>query len=155
MRLLPNVVTMSTSAQRLLTRIGRWPRRIAALACLLLAAGSALVPDTRATTAAPVQGVGAKLRSGEVAVPVPVALAGTGAIRPGDLVGVLAAPQDGGASSAVLVADHLRVLAVNTGRTELNADSSTVIVIAADRTRALRLTRFSTRPLVLIADDLP
>ena len=72
---------MSASLQRLLVRIGRWPRRIAALICLLLAAGSALVPHA-ARREPP---TGRALRRGQVAVPVTVSSAGD--VAAGDQVG--------------------------------------------------------------------
>lgn len=144
---------MSLSTRRLLARIGRWPRRIAALICLLLAAGSALLPDTRAATVTPERGTGARLRPGEVAVPVPIGSAGAGDVRPGDLVGVLAVPADS-TSSAALVADRLRVTSVRSGAA-LGGDIGSVVVIATDRARALRLARYSSRPLLLIMDGVP
>lgn len=144
---------MSLSTRRLLARIGRWPRRIAALLCLLLAAGSAVLPNTRAATGAAERGTAARLRSGEVAVPVPIGSAGAGDVRPGDLVGILAVPADSTASAA-LVADHLRVMAVRSGAA-LGGDTGSTLVIATDRARAVRLARYSSRPLVLIIDGVP
>jgi hypothetical protein len=142
---------MSASAQRLLARIGRWPRRIAALVCLLLAAGSALVPPAPATSAP--NGLGAHLRAGEVAVPVQVA-SGAASVRPADRVGMLAPPVDdevGG--QAVLVADHLRVVSVSSGSGL--ADAPTIVTVATDRPRALQLARYASRSLLMIVDEVP
>jgi hypothetical protein len=131
---------------RLLIRVGRWPRRLAALACLLLAAGSALVPD--AGRAAARGSIG--LRAGEVAVPVPVQNAGE--VKPGRRVGVLAPPEQP-AQRAVLVADRLRVVSVRPAGSGVDADA--VVVVATDRAAALQLARYATRPLLMIVDDPP
>jgi Flp pilus assembly protein CpaB len=145
---------MSASTQRLLARIGRWPRRIAALLCLLLAAGSALVPHAPATASSRAHGLGAELRRGEVAVPVPIA-SGVGSVRPDDQVGVVAPPADGDTvSEAVLVADHLRVITV-TQPAELAGDTAAVVTVATDRAGALQLARYAARPLLMIVDQLP
>jgi hypothetical protein len=142
---------MSGSAQRLLARIGRWPRRIAALLCLLLAAGSALVPHAPAASGS--HGLGARLRTGEVAVPVQIA-SGVASVRPDDRVGVLAPPADSDtAGDAVLVADHLRVVSMT--KASGLSEAGTVVVVATDRARALQLARYVSRPLLMIVDDLP
>jgi hypothetical protein len=141
---------MSRPAQRLLVRIGRWPRRIAALVCLVLAAASALTAPEAAPSARPPD----RLRRGEVAVPVPIA-GGAVAVRPADEVGVLAPPADGDSTGdAVLVADHLRVMSI-TRSAGLGGDATAVVVVASDRAAALRLARYAARPLLMIVDDLP
>jgi hypothetical protein len=139
-------VFRSSSVQRLLIRLGRWPRRLAALACLLLAAGSALVPDAARAPAPRAAG----LRSGEVAVPVPVQ--NVGEVKPGRRVGVLAPPEQP-EQRAVLVADRLRVVSVRSGGS--GADAEAVVVVATDRAAAIQLARYATRPLLMIVDDLP
>lgn len=145
---------MLATATRLLARIGRWPRRIAALACLLLAAASALTshhsaPPSRAPQ--PAAHPRPVLRAGEVAVPVGVSGA-LGPVRPGGHVGVLATPPETSAERAILVADQLRVISViRQGGT----GTDPVVVVAADRDKALLLARFSTASLVLIIDELP
>lgn len=136
---------MSSSAHRLLTRLGRWPRRLAALACLLLAAGSAVVPDAGRSS-----GRGAStLRSGEVAVPVPVQTVGE--VKPGRRVGVLV-PSEQATGPAALVADGLRVVSVQAGDSGIEAGA--VVVVATDRAHAVQLARYATRPLLMIVDDL-
>ncbi len=138
---------MSVSLQRLAVRIGRWPRRIAALICLLLAAGSALVPQAPARPADR-----PKLHPGQVAVPVTVSSAGD--VAAGDQVGILCAPADTGGDAA-LVADHLRVLSVRAGGTGLTSDTGTVVTVATERGVAVELARYANRTLVLITDNLP
>jgi hypothetical protein len=138
---------MSASVQRLFVRIGRWPRRIAALICLLLAAGSALAPHPPARAADR-----PALRPGQVAVPVTVSSAGE--VAAGDQVGVLSTPSDAG-DDAALVADHLRVLSVHSGGASLTGDASAVVTVATDRAVAVELARYAERTLVLITDDLP
>jgi hypothetical protein len=143
------VLDMFRPAPRLLVRIGRWPRRIAALICLLLAAASAVVPHPAAPSTP-----GVRLRAGEVAVPVQIARVAA-SIRPGGEVGVLAPPADDAESGdAVLVADHLRVVSVARG-SGLGDDPAATVVVATDRAGALRLARYVSRPLLMIVDDLP
>ena len=138
---------------RLSARIGRWPRRVAALACLLLAAASALAP-----TPAPATGhrSGLGLATGEVAVPLTVVTPAS-LIAAGDRVGVIVAddPLAGGAAPAGLIADRLRVLEVHTDDQALSSGPGTVVVVAARRTEAVVIARFSTERLVLIVDELP
>ena len=138
--------------RRLGIRLGRWPRRVAALICLLLAAASALTPPARTARAAP-DGLAARLRTGEVAVPLPVGSSEAGMVGRGDRVGVLTSPDP--PQHAVLVADHLRVLSVRAPDASLSGDATAVVVLATDRTAALSLARFSGSRLVLILDDLP
>jgi hypothetical protein len=80
-------------------------------------------------------------------------------VRAGDRVGVLAgASADGFVrrhGAAVLVADHLRVLAVHNGDSALTGDSSVTVVVAASRPNAVRIAGFSDRSLLLIADEFP
>jgi hypothetical protein len=143
---------------RILARAGRWPRRIAALACLVLSAGSALGRPT--APSAPHRHVAA-LHRGEVAVPVPIdPRGGTGLVRAGDQVGVLAAGDGTGPPSAGrLLADHVRVLSVrdaSTGATAVpSGDASTVVVVATDRATAVELARFAGGRLLLIRDEFP
>jgi hypothetical protein len=139
---------------RVLVRLGRWPRRIAAATCLLLAAGTALVPHTPATSPA-----GPRLGAGEVAVPVTVTL--SAAAAPGSRIGLLAAPAGPSglpgerAGAATLVADRLRVLTVAAADTGLTGSGGTLVTVAASRAIALQLARYADRTLVMIADDLP
>jgi hypothetical protein len=149
-----------------LARLSRWPRRIAALICLLFAAGTALAPSGPARTAAHrAAGHAAGLRPDEVAVPVPVSQPGLERlVRPGERVGVLAAPPAAGfgaapardSPGAVLVADHLRVLSLAAGDgAGLGADSAPTVVVAATRTEAIRLAAYAGSPMMLFVDGVP
>ena len=140
-----------TRLRHLSARIGLWPRRIAALLCLLLAAGSALAPPSQPPAARP-SGLGARLRADEIAVPVPVSVASAALVRPGDRVGVVAADTS---NRSMLVADHLRVLEVRSDPSGLSGSADSVVVTAATRSDALALARFATERLVLIVDELP
>jgi hypothetical protein len=137
--------------RRLSARIGRWPRRIAALVCLLLAAASALAPPRRDAPTRP-SGLAARLRAGEVAVPVPVSASNAALVRSGDRVGVFAAPDTG---PATLVADRLRVLSIRADPDSLGSDPGALVVVAASRSAALDLAQFATGHVVLILDRLP
>jgi hypothetical protein len=156
------LTTTRRSLRRLGARLGRWPRRIACLVCLLFAAGTALSPKTASTPAdshRPADQPGA-LRSDQVAVPVAVDRSGTAmSVRAGDRVGVLAGASTEGfvqrSDAAVLVADHLRVLAVQHGDNALGDESSVTVVVAASRANAVRIAGFSDRSLLLIADGFP
>jgi hypothetical protein len=156
------LITTRRSLRRLAARLGRWPRRIACLLCLLLAAGSALSPKTASAPADSHEAAGRprQLRHDQVAVPVAVDRSGAAmSVRAGDRVGVLAGASTDGfvrrADAAVLVADHLRVLAVQNGGNALGDDSSVTVVVAASRAGAVRIAGFSDRSLLLIADGFP
>lgn len=138
---------MIGSAQRLFARVGRWPRRVAALLCLLLAAGSALAPHAPARS-----NRRPSLRPGEVAVPVAVQTSTD--VAAGDRIGVLAGPSDLG-DGAALVADQLRVLSVRAGLGGLTGDATTVVTVATTRVAAVQLARYANRTLLLITDPLP
>jgi hypothetical protein len=80
-------------------------------------------------------------------------------VRAGDRIGVLAGASADGfvrhPDAAVLVADHLRVLAVQKGDSALTGDGAVTVVVAASRTSAVRIAGFSDRSLLLIADEFP
>jgi hypothetical protein len=143
MGLTPN--RFSQRMARASARIGRWPRRLAALGCLLLAAGSALAP-TDTVRGSPSR-TAARLGPGEVAVPVPVSAAGAALARVGERVG-LVAPHG-------MLADRLRVLSVHPPGESLSGDDSAVVVVAVRRAQAVLVARWTAARLVLIADDLP
>lgn len=145
------MVSVRARSQRISARIGRWPRRIAALACLLLAAGSTLAPPPGRPASA--TSVPPRLHGGEVAVALPVDV-GADLARPGDRVGVLAAAQQAGAPAA-LVADGLRVLRVSTAEDSLGSSGGSTVVVAVARSDAVRLVRFSAERLVLMVDAMP
>jgi hypothetical protein len=145
MGLTPN--RFSQRMARTSVRLGRWPRRLAALVCLLLAAGSALDPAPTHTARGSPSAVAARLRPGEVAVPVPVSAAGAALARVGERVG-LVAPHG-------MLADRLRVLSIHPPDQSLSGDDSAVVVVAASRAQAVLVARSTAVRLVLIADDLP
>lgn len=155
------LITTRRSLRRIGARLGRWPRRIACLACLLLAAGSALSPSAATSSAAAGRSGGVDaLRAGEVAVPIAVSAGGTATVvRPGDRVGVLAGSSADGFTarrgSAVLVADQLRVLTVEKAEGGIGGDAMVSVVVATSRSGAVRIARFTGRPLLLIADQFP
>ena len=143
MGLTPN--RLAQRAARTSARIGPWPRRLAALVCLLLAAGSALSPPPDSVRH-PVVDSPARLRAGEVALPVPVAASGVALVRPGARIGLL--------SPRGLVADRLRVVAVHPGDQSLSGDAAAVVVVAVDRSRAELIVGADADHLTVIADDL-
>lgn len=144
---------MFVSLRRSLIRLSRWPRRLAALACLLLAAASAVAPASgRPAHAEPVT-VGRQLQPGEVAVTVAVTSAPPTLGR-GDRVGLVAGPDDSGAPARPrLLADRLRVLAV----TDAAADTSDppTVLLAADRDTAVRIAANTGRQTVVVVDRSP
>lgn len=143
-----------TRLARLSARVGRRGRRAGAVVCLLLAAASALTPDA-APAARSGHTLAARLWPGEVAVPVAVSTA-TSLVQAGDHVGVVAAADatTGSTTSATLVADRLRVLSVRADDQGLASGGGTVVVLAARRSQAVSIARFSADRLVLIVDDV-
>lgn len=147
---------MFRDRRTLLRWLGHWPRRVAALGCLLLAAASALTDGSAASSAAKSRS-GPRLATGQVAVPVPVTVAADAV--PGDHVGVLAGPSDDSTTGdlsppgrATLVADGLRVLTVRDPGSGLTGSDVTIVVVAASRAQAVRLARYSGRAMELITD---
>jgi hypothetical protein len=141
-----------------LLRLSRWPRRIAALICLLLAAASTLVPAS-GTTSTPAKPAGnpitAGLAAGQVAVPVTVSSGRAAAfVHVGDHVGVLVPSDETTRAGPDLVADGLRVLAVS-GASGAISDDAPVIVVAAGRADAVRLAGAVSRPVLVVVDNSP
>ena len=132
-------------------RIGRWPRRIAALCCLLLAAAGAVSEPGAGGHMRP--GLAARLRPGEVAIPLTVSAGSAAIVQPGDRVGVVEAPDD--ASAATLLADRLRVLSLRIDDASMSSDSSATVVVVGSRSQAVAVARTASGRLVLIVDDLP
>jgi hypothetical protein len=148
---------MFASLRAALPRLSRWPRRIAALCCLSLAAVSALTPargrePAQATTTADL------LRRGEVAVSVGVTSAPSDLQR-GDRIGLLAAPAEGGLEpagslhEAQLLADRLRVLAV--ARSGTSGTDPPTVLVAARRDQALRIAATTGRSVLVVVDHRP
>lgn len=143
-----------------LAALGGWPRRLAALACLLLAAATALQPGpakSGASHAAPRIADG--LAADEVAVPVPLADAGACTLlRAGDRIDLYPTQSSEAAASARAgpVGSHLRVLALV--RCMLPGESiapggGATVVVAAGHADAVALTRLL--PLPMVAVSLP
>ena len=143
-----------------LLRLSRWPRRIAALVCLLLAAASTLTPADRTEPPARQAGnpIATGLSPGQVAVPVPLTSGpATAFVRAGDHVGVLTSSDETTRAGPTLVADGLRVLAVSGGAGAADALSTDtpVILVAADRADAVRLAAVANRALLVVVDKSP
>ncbi len=136
---------------RLSARIGRWPRRIAALCCLLLAAASAVTQPSHSSNVR--TGLAHRLRAGEVAIPLAVAAGSAAIVQPGDRVGVVDAADD--AASAALLADGMRVLSIRSEDASLSGDASATVVVAATRSQAVAVAHTTSDRLVLIVDELP
>jgi hypothetical protein len=141
----------------LLLRLSRWPRRIAAVVCLLLAAASTLTPADGSATRSDHQDnpVASALHAGQVAVPLPVGSARAAAfVRTGDHVGVFRTPDDSGSGTPELIADGLRVLAASASADTLATDEP-VIVVAADPAQAARLAAVAGRSVLVVLDKNP
>lgn len=143
---------MSSSLSALLTVLGRWPRRLAAFACLLLAAAAAFTPRRSAAAPQPDHRVG----RGEVAVPVLVS--GVDArtyLHPGEWVDLLAGPGESGvdpAAPAALVAQRVRLLSIVAPQ---NGAAGGALVVAADRATALRVAALGERTVLAVGHDPP
>jgi hypothetical protein len=130
--------------------LGRWPRRLAALACLLLSAGAALSAPHSSGSAAARRGFRSAAPPDTVAVPVTIAPGGADFVGRGDRIGLVP-----GADSTALdiaspgvVADRLRVL-----RAPMQRDDGTaVVLLAVPRAQVGRLARHLDRPLVALID---
>lgn len=149
---------MPLPLRAVLTRLGGWPRRVAALLCLLLAGGTALArPAAPSASPRTEHGLTSRLRHGQVAVPVVLdAAAATGFLRPGDRIGLLAAPADGfpgTGSSAGLIADRLRVLAISGGTGSIGGDQGATVIVAADAGTAQRIAAASAGRLLPVLDE--
>jgi hypothetical protein len=144
---------MPSALRRWTLVLGRWPRRLAAVACLLLAAGSALShrPATAAGSAHPAatNAIADALPTGEVAVPVTLARTGAGFVHRDDHIGLYASPAAGDAGDTQLVADGLRVLSVST---DTGTDGASIVIVAADRGTALRIAAVSQSTLLAVLD---
>lgn len=143
---------MFVSLRATLARWSRWPRRLAALGCLALAAASALGPPSRAAThRAPT--TADLLRAGEVAISVSVTSTPS-ALQRGDHIGLLTGADDSGRAppSAAVIADRLRVLAAP--RAGDGADTTSILV-AADRATAVRIAANTPGPMLVVLDKSP
>ena len=151
--------------------LGRWPRRIAALLCLLLAAAEAFTshaaraPDTgRAAAARPANPIAALLSAGQLAAPIVVSGGPvTAYLRAGDRVDVYAAPVlaaasalgCGAAANGPPVGTGLTVLAVPTPAGGPDAADGDRLVVAVDRTTAGRLASLQGCSMLAVLDKFP
>jgi hypothetical protein len=153
---------VARSLNPFLIRLSRWPRRIAALVCLLLAAASTLAPASGTSAPAPAKHVdnpiAAGLAPGQVAIPVTISSGRAAAfVHVGDHVGVLAPSDETTRTRPDLVADGLRVLAVS-GAADSGGSmtgDAPVVVVAAGRADAVRLAAAVSRPLLVVVDNSP
>ncbi|MGI8761181.1 MAG: RcpC/CpaB family pilus assembly protein [Jatrophihabitantaceae bacterium] len=141
--------------------LGRWPRRIAAAACLLLAAASALSAQRAPVgTAAPVvPGTPVeRLAPGQVAMPVRLA-GGASFVKPGDRVDLLAAAGDPGLDAAPatlrIAAEGLLVLAVTEAKPDTGSADGVEVLVATERTVAARIAALGTRQIFAALDKSP
>lgn len=143
---------MFASLRHPLARLLRWPRRIAAIACLVFAAAATLTPAAgnsaqRARTTAEL------LHRGEVALSVEVASTPLD-LRRGDRIGLLAGPDDSGAGApAAMLADRLRLLAAPT--MSASGSDPPIVLVAAGRDAALRIAANSGRSVLVVVDKSP
>ncbi len=146
-----------------LLRLSRWPRRIAALVCLLLAAASTLAPaDGVPTPRRRSRGnpIAAALRAGQVAVPVTVTSAHAAALRAhrrprrradrcGGRTGRDRSRRPRRWSPTACACSRCRRAATRCPPTPRS------IVVAADRAAAVRLAAVAARPLLVVVDKCP
>lgn len=144
---------MFTSHHRTLARLSRWPRRIAALGCLLLAGASAVVPAGGRATPRRIASLGAQLNRDEVAMSVAVASAPSYLHR-GDRIGLLAGPDESGSNlRSGILADRLRVLAVPP--VDSSGTDPPTVLVAANRAAAIRIAATTGRPALVVVDRSP
>ncbi len=151
---------MFASMRPMLARLSRWPRRIGALACLLLAVASALPPRGAPRLHHPATRTADLLFAGEVAVTVVVTSTPDG-LHQGDRIGLLAgADADGGGSgtagssaTASMLADRLRVLAPPIK--DASGTDPPSVLVAARRGDALRIAAHSGQSIFVIIDQRP
>jgi hypothetical protein len=150
-----------------LARLGRWPRRVAALGCLLLAFASAVTsrhsPRASATgeqgSANPLV---SRLRSGQVAASLTLADPGaSGFLRSGDRVDLYATPGASGDPPACAAAGRtplgsgLRVLAVSGSSGGLGGEGTSRLIVAVSRNAAAQLAALRTCGMFAVLDKDP
>jgi hypothetical protein len=149
-----------------LARLGRWPRRVAALGCLLLAFASAVTsrhgPRASATgergSANPLV---SRLRSGQVAASLTLADPGaSGFLRPDDRVDLYATPGSPGdppacAADRTPLGTGLRVLAVSGSAGGLGGEETSRLIVAVSRNAAAQLASLQTCGMFAVLDKDP
>jgi hypothetical protein len=148
-----------------LARLGRWPRRIAALLCLVLAAASALsaqrpvaarVPATAAPT-----GVAGRLAPGQLAVPVTLSDdSATRYLHTGDRIDLYATPDPASivTAPAALVGTGLLVIEVlpsPAAAGPANGTDGTRVIVAVERRLAGRIAGTNGRMILAVVDKYP
>ena len=162
---------MPSSLRNLLIVLGRWPRRLAAAVCLVLAGASALAAraqpsdPTAAPTPPPSTSAPAPDRLG-----VPVHVRGSpGYLHVGDRVDLIAAPPEPagmgavGAVGAATTPPAPAASVVATGLLVLRADSADGassgagidLVVAADRSAALRIAALGSGEVIAATVSSP
>ena len=150
-----------------LARLGRWPRRVAALACLLLAFASAVTARHGPRAGAvgehgSANPLAAHLHAGQVAAAITLDGTGTsGFLRAGDSVDLYATrgtagdiPSCTGAGPAPL-GSGLRVLAVTGASGGLGGDGTSRLIVAVSRALAARFATLQTCGMFAVLDKSP
>lgn len=150
---------MPPSLRNLLIVLGRWPRRLAAVACLLLAGTSALAARADASRPGAEASQPARPSAAGDRLGVPVHVRGGGYLRAGDRVDLISAPVTAApafgdtdppgdglrpAAGATVVAGDVRVVRVGPSADGDGSD----LVVSVDRATALRLAALGSRELV-------
>ncbi|TAM89519.1 MAG: hypothetical protein EPN43_06890 [Jatrophihabitans sp.] len=145
---------MHVSLRERLTVLYGWPRGLAALLCLVLAAASALGAGTAPPdSAARSQSLTTRLGPGQVLVPV--TLAGRAEfLRAGDRVDLLAAAADT-ATAAEIGAGLLVVQVSPPAAGALSADGGTRLLVAASRPAAAKIAAVPSGRVVAVLDKQP
>lgn len=156
---------MFATGYALLGRLGGWPRRLAALGCLLLAAASAIdSPDPHPAGAAADRGAAGnplahRLGPAQVAAPVAVTGPTAGFLRAGDRVDLYASGDalaaDPACTSTAAVASRVPVLSVPPAAEAAPQPAAGRLVVAVDRPTAARLASLQRCDLLAVLDPDP
>jgi hypothetical protein len=150
-----------------LAQLGRWPRRIAALACLLLAFASAVTSrhDPRASASGEhgsTNPLTARLRDGQVAASLTLADPGASKLlRAGDRVDLYATAGSSGdppvcaSTGRAPLGSGLRVLAIDGPSGGLGGDGSSRLIVAVGRSAAGQLAALQTCGMFAVLDKDP
>jgi len=161
------MVGISTTRLAGLARLGGWPRRVAALGCLLLAFASAVSsrhgpPARAAGEHGSNNPLIARLRSGQVAASITLEDPGASAfLRAGDRVDLYATPGTSGdppacaAAGPTALGSGLRVLAVRGPSGGLGDDGTSRLIIAVGRGTAAQLAALQTCGMFAVLDKDP
>ena len=136
-----------------------WPRRLAAIACLLVAAASALgsVNGSAAPSDVPApQSPAARLPPGEVLVPVELS-GRADFLHPGDHVDLLVSAGDGSSEVAASVGTRLLVVQVSHPPSQAFAapDTGSRLLVAASRPVAAKIVAAASGRVIAVLDADP